>query len=966
MDSQRVAFIRYSTGEGKWSVGSGLFIGERLVLTADHVVDGDEFKVVFQGKEQKAHLVVRSRSSAVDLAVLEVPGAPTFSRLSYTGVNMEIITLVSGCTAVGFPRFKKDGEGRRRSAHITGIVPTAEGYTVRDEAGLMAEFLTFRITDDTARDVPLPLGEDLTSRTSPWGGMSGAVVFTSDDRVLGVVRHHSLSEGTAALAMTPISAIDNLSKEQVHKFRDVLGITDALPLSPTAALNHDVRAARRVVGARVSASVDMFRDRVTFRSDLHRLVLSREHTIVSVTGRRGIGKSGLVARVLSEFEDEANAEASAVGGIAYLSTRTDVGVIDLARVFHALTRILGGTTHDRLEALWGNKDPDAITELLTATQDRRIVLVLDNLDDLQDPVTGRLQDAGLESFLDLACRVPRPPLIITTSQKPLALPPHLIHHVYGVEINDGLELPDAVTYVRKADLNGAAKLRDAPDDVISHLVEQVHRIPRGLELLVSLRANDPAFELEDDPEATIEEVIENLITEGFEALDDVERGIVQHLALAGAPLPVKALEMILGKEHPSALIKKATKTLVRHRMISGDSSGVRLHPVDSDFFTRSLVEYPDVRARMDLRLADWLATQRTDPHTWRTSTDVGSQRREFRHRVRAGDINGALFVLYDTAEFIAQHGESERIRRMLQYVPENSCCTEGRARFHHVSGIVEFYDGDLSKSIDEFNVARNYALQARQITLHAKANLWYSVALRHAGRAPEAIYPVREAIKAGLERDSYHFALLQLALCQCYIKNFTGAEESLNELRNSLQFSDPSAAWAWLYDADTLFCLMTGDLDGVFLSAEKSITQYANSPQAPLAGYTINVRGLAHCLRGEKEKAVSDFKAVVEGARVIGETRMGGFATLNLAWVYILSGDRHQGLSYADSAVASLSKVGVAEAQSAILLKKAIEQEDDSSMLRYLQDAVTKSIGNPDLCQPSINDLQEAVHQLIG
>src|SRR5207302_1442512 len=96
----------------------------------------------------------------------------------------------------------------------------------------------------------------------------------------------------------------------------------------------------RVVGERVSAAVDVFRDRIEFRARLRGLVLAREKPIICVTGRRGIGKSGLVAKVLADFEEPAAMSEDQVGGLAYLSTRTGAGILDLARIFHALTRLL--------------------------------------------------------------------------------------------------------------------------------------------------------------------------------------------------------------------------------------------------------------------------------------------------------------------------------------------------------------------------------------------------------------------------------------------------------------------------------------------------------------------------------------------------------------------------------------------------------------------------------------------------
>jgi hypothetical protein len=41
---------------------------------------------------------------------------------------------------------------------------------------------------------------------------------------------------------------------------------------------------------------------------------------------------------------------------------------------------------------------------------------------------------------------------------------------------------------------------------------------------------------------------------------------------------------------------------------------------------RTLLDDPEQRAALDLRLADWLATQRSEASSWRTSTDVAAQR----------------------------------------------------------------------------------------------------------------------------------------------------------------------------------------------------------------------------------------------------------------------------------------------------------------------------------------------------
>jgi hypothetical protein len=199
---------------------------------------------------------------------------------------------------------------------------------------------------------------------------------------------------TLAIAVTVLQA------RQPHPAPDA---AMAMGIAPSA---HGVRREappQRVVGERVSTAVDVFHNRAEFCARLRSLVLARATPIISVTGRRGIGKSGLVAKVLADFEEPTGSTDEQVDGLAYLSTRTGVGVVDLARIFHALVRLLPAEQHDQLEEQWTNAGAGALPDLFAALADRKAVLVLDNLDDLQDPETGRLTSADLVSFLTAVC-----------------------------------------------------------------------------------------------------------------------------------------------------------------------------------------------------------------------------------------------------------------------------------------------------------------------------------------------------------------------------------------------------------------------------------------------------------------------------------------------------------------------------------------------------------------------------------
>lgn len=376
MDLQRVALIRYRTAEGDWSVGSGLFIGDHKVLTADHVVDGTEFQVVIEGRELTADLLVRSGSQAVDLAVLKVVDAPLFPLLGYARVNVETITQVPGCTVVGFPRFKKDDAGNRRSAQVAGFVPTAEGHTRRDGAGLRAEFLTFRITDDTARDAPLKQKEDLTSPTSPWGGMSGAVVYGPDERVLGVVRHHSPAEGTAALAMTPITAIDDLPPGVAENFRVALGIPDTygLPVVPDARTHALLRDGLKLL--LLSKDYRIFRGRQDATQRIEAF-LAGPGGLLAVTAPAGLGKTALLAHLVRSDPHRYAYHFFSVQNGAWLGEKFFLRSM--------LQQLAPASTREELHQMELEELQGAFANALTNPPDGagRVILI-DGLDEVQD------------------------------------------------------------------------------------------------------------------------------------------------------------------------------------------------------------------------------------------------------------------------------------------------------------------------------------------------------------------------------------------------------------------------------------------------------------------------------------------------------------------------------------------------------------------------------------------------------
>ena len=133
--------------------------------------------------------------------------------LRYGAVDRTTPAVVEQCWAVGFPRFKErthDPKPLRLSAQVNGEIPTGEN--------LDQPLLTLQV-----RKSPRPLPGSAIPE-SEWAGMSGAMVFSGDNIIVGAITEHHLPEGVSALTVVPITALDLLPEAEATKWWKLLGV----------------------------------------------------------------------------------------------------------------------------------------------------------------------------------------------------------------------------------------------------------------------------------------------------------------------------------------------------------------------------------------------------------------------------------------------------------------------------------------------------------------------------------------------------------------------------------------------------------------------------------------------------------------------------------------------------------------------------------------------------------------------
>jgi tetratricopeptide (TPR) repeat protein len=374
--TDRVVLIRYRQG-GAERRGSGLLVGGRCVLTADHCANGTDHRVFIGGDEHLAGVLVRSASRDVDLAVLDVPGVDEVEWLRCARVDRTAGHKV-GCQVFGFPAWKTDREGRPLRAQVDGYVPTGEGA---DPAAVgVVPVLPLRITDQQIR-AQVPRG-DLDAPGSPWAGMSGAVVVTPDDLVVGVVRGHAPAEGVAALTLTPLDALPGLPEERSAVFLAALqaGAVSGWP-TLTGTAGPPTRRARVVVGE-IPPEPPGF---VTRREadELDRAL--GDPGVCALVGLSGSGKSQIAGRAARDRDAQgwplvgwvtAADQGGLLAGLARVADA--VGVADpdgdSGRSAQRLRDHLQGISEPGLLVLDNVTDPDAVRPFLPTAGAVRVMI----------------------------------------------------------------------------------------------------------------------------------------------------------------------------------------------------------------------------------------------------------------------------------------------------------------------------------------------------------------------------------------------------------------------------------------------------------------------------------------------------------------------------------------------------------------------------------------------------------------
>jgi len=324
--------------------------------------------------------------------------------------------------------------------------------------------------------------------------------------------------------------------------------------------------------------------------------------LMTIVGRAGIGKTAMVCRLLKSLEGGQlpdNGKEMHIDGIVYLSM-TGSRQVTVPNLYADLSRLLSDDVAKRLDDIY--KNPKTSTEskmqaLMGAFPAGRVILLLDNFEDLIDHETRKITSASADMDEALRALLNLPPhavkVIMTTRLAPRDL--MLIHpeRQFRLELEKGLESPYAENILREMDADGTLGLKSASDELLSEARERTLGNPRALEALIAILSADRDTTLPEilsDQRLLPENVVEVLIGEAFSRLDSTAQMVMEALAIYGHPVTPSAIDYLLYLHLSGVDSAPVLKRLVNMHFVRKEAGRYYMHPVDREY---ALSRVPD-------------------------------------------------------------------------------------------------------------------------------------------------------------------------------------------------------------------------------------------------------------------------------------------------------------------------------------------------------------------------------------
>jgi len=689
----------------------------------------------------------------------------------------------------------------------------------------------------------------------------------------------------------------------------------------------EMRERQRVVNLR-PLDVTHFKDRLRETRALCDHLAEASVRLVSVVGRGGMGKTALASRVLADLERgklpiPGEERVLPIDGILYLSTRSTG--LRLERIYTDVGRMLGEPAAGKLAARWADRDTSLATKveyLLETMRDGLYLILLDNLEDYLTE-EGDIAEEGLRLFVDRCLIQPDGVRLVVTSREEVRLAASALRGARRILLCEGLAEDEAVTLLRDLDPQGTLGLHDAPEEDLRRAARLTQGIPRALEILAGILHRDPTASLPkllSDEAAFGAEVVEQLVDEGYRRLREDERRVMEALAIFDRPVDETAIVYLLHPWFPGLDVRACLYRLVSGYFVSVSriTGEYSLHPLDRDHVYRQLPEdekaYAYNRRNLELRAADFYASIRKPESEWKTIDDLAPQLVEFEHRVRAGDYDGACWVLepidFDCLRLWGYYARLVELREKLlgrltdPGLRVANLISLGRAyrTLGQVERAVKFYEEALAIArkigdrVGEGQCLGNLGTAYLDLGRVKQAIAFYEQAL-------EIFRQIGDRRREGVVVGDLGNACYNLGQFERAIKLYEEA------LAIACSTGDRSGEGRCLGNLSRTY-RMLGQVHRAIELYEKALAIAREISDRVGEGRCLGNMGRAHFDLGRVEQAIIFYEQALEIFRQIGDRRQEGVVVGNLGNAYYDLGQVERAIEFYEEALAIAREIG--------------------------------------------------------
>ncbi len=337
-----------------------------------------------------------------------------------------------------------------------------------------------------------------------------------------------------------------------------------------------------------------FQGRAEQQRVIEKFLADDASAVLWIGGRAGSGKTALACHVLDQIRrgEWISTESKVPIHAVICLDREHQSRRDWFNLLHTFRSLSDPTSCPHLQKGYL---VSAVEHVLTGLSNRRVVLLVDHLDDLIDLETRNLTNLNLRDALQtvLTLTAHKLKVIVTSRVLPSNLPTVQSGRLCITDLGEGLPPAEAMQLFRQLGQDKNPGLRDGDDKYVAELCQRVQGNPRAIEKLHGIFQQDHDISIKDilqnEKEFLPRAVLDLLIGESYACLDDVLKTMMQVLAGSESPITAEGVAAVFRHYYPDSDARQVLSRLVNLQLVKKMNDCYQLRVGDGSYVASQLV-----------------------------------------------------------------------------------------------------------------------------------------------------------------------------------------------------------------------------------------------------------------------------------------------------------------------------------------------------------------------------------------